>query len=322
MKTSQLAMPVWSLSAVGVVGLLLLYFGADIVAKGLALNTLTPWGPYLGAGTLIWVLIAALVWTLFVQPTLEFLRLLRGGVPLRKKVKNALRALKVHRGKGTAMSDLYAALYNALARNDYKEMKKAILEYEETGEAARETRKIICSCCNLAGIGTVISSNRMLDGAILIGVQMRMITRLAAVYGYRTSPVFILLCLVWAYASAILFALFADSAEEVAASVADEAIMAIGGNALTEKLGVLVTKRATEYVLSWVSVYVTGCIFRVTHAQGRSGVSVKKVIGYRREGYMEAGKEVLVQLRDITLNKIFPFAQSETDEARAEEATE
>lgn len=315
-------MPVWSLSAVGVVGLLLLYFGADIVDKGVALNTLTPWGPYLGAGTLIWALIAALVWMLFVQPTLEFLRLLRGGVPLRKKVKNALRAMKEYEAQEGAMGDLYAALYNARVRDDHKAMEKAILEYEETGEAAREARKIICSCCNLAGIGTVISSNRMLDGAILIGVQMRMITRLAAVYGYRTSPVFILLCLVWAYASAILFALFADSAEEVAASVADEAIMAIGGNALTEKLGVLVTKRATEYVLSWVSVYVTGCIFRVTHAQGRSGVSVKKVIGYRREGYMEASKEVLVQLRDITLNKIFPFAQSETDEARAEEATE
>ena len=308
-------MPVWSLSAVGVVGLLLLYFGADIVDKGVALNTLTPWGPYLGVGTLIWVLIAALVWMLFVQPMLEFLRLLRGGVPLRKKVKNALRAMKEYEDQEGAMGDLYAALYNARVRDDHIAMEKAILEYEETGEAAREAREIICSCCNLAGIGTVISSNRMLDGAILIGVQMRMITRLAAVYGYRTSPVFILLCLVWAHASAILFALFADSAEELTGSMIGEVILTATADTPAELIGKWVTKRATEFTLSWVSVYVTGCIFRITHAQGRSGVNVKSIMSSRREAYKAAGGMV----KDFVLDKITP--RSETDKASDADTT-
>ena len=316
MNTKPLAMPLWSISAVGAVFLLLLYFGADIIGKGIIINNLTPWGPYLGGGTVIWALIVVLIWVLFVQPTLEFRRMLKGGVSLRRKAKIALRSLEQHKQDNSEMEDLYIDLYNAYARNNLETIEQKIQEYEETGVAADRVKDTIRDYCKMAAIGAVISSSQLLDTLIIMGVQMRMITHLARLYGYKTSPLFVMLCLGWVRISAILYALFAEELEEyVGDKIAGTVTEIVGTDIGLSRLG----KRATEFALVWINVYMTGRIFMATHALGRKGATRKHMIGYRKEAALDVMKQVLKSGFEKASNAVSSLIDSQSQESEAKE---
>lgn len=316
MKGKALIM-LWSLAAVGVIFFLLLYFSADIIDKGLTLNRLTPWNhaawwaPYCGLGTVMWGGIILLVWLLFINPIFAFCRLVFGGTTTRKRIKNALKVLKKERGKATAEGSLYAELHNALMKRDNQEMLASLEKYEQCGVIPQTARKIILSYASRGGIGLVICSNHIIDGLILLGIQMCLMAELARLYGYRCiSPVFLLLCLGWVLLTSILHALFAEDFETMIGEGSGELIEALLGQAVTTGIISKASKLAAEFLIGWINIYLSGRIFMalLTHEMNKG--NLEKISAYRIEAYKQFATSESGKVLKAVVKGAFKMAKS------------
>lgn len=116
----------------------LVYGAGDLVEKGQALNALTPQVPVLG--WCLWVLVAMVVWLVFLQPIVQFMRLrsLQDAHP-RQLLKDARkRLLRLQRGNGaSAEVSQCLSLINAALQCDEED---AVLKSAESTPA----QKIAC----------------------------------------------------------------------------------------------------------------------------------------------------------------------------------
>ncbi len=116
----------------------LVYGAGDLVEKGQALNALTPQVPVLG--WCLWILVAIVVWLVFLQPIVQFMRLrsLQNAHPRQLLQDARKRLLRLQRGNG-ASADVSRclALINAALQCDEED---AVLKSAESTPA----QKIAC----------------------------------------------------------------------------------------------------------------------------------------------------------------------------------
>lgn len=208
---------------------LLLYFSADIAAKGQALNQITPF-PVLGY--VLWSVVLGLVWWLLVQPILDFWLLARKSHLTVKDRAKALhrrlsRYISSHGDNSNCLPDAgreaYAELDEALKRKQWDELKpiiKKCLPYDTLREQANA---MVLAHSRAAALAVAFSHNSLLDGFCMLVIQMKLVVALARLYGYRPSPVFNTCCFAWVAANSIVAALLNTALD----SVAENAVMAL-----------------------------------------------------------------------------------------------
>ncbi len=295
--------------------ILLVYFSADLIDKGRILNELTPYPVF---GYAMWALIAFVLWYFLLDPIIQF-RMLRRAQHANpeKQAKRALRALRRHRhNPETPLGALYQDIHHnlttpELTRDERHSRLLALMgEYREATGLSRQARKLITSYSRTAALGVVVSRNSLLDGLILLILQMRLIVSLARLHGYKSSPVFNTLCFGWVLTNSFTMALigqgtsqelgdmlgdeFADYVGDLLSS-GDQATMlgadAVGTRYLQRTIGALI-----EAVMGATVVYVTGHIFlRRLESDGRK-LTLKALFKLRREARLSIGRELLVKL--------------------------
>lgn len=289
------------------------YFASDIVDKGQVLNSLTPY-PVLGYA--LWALIAGVVWYFLIDPVIQFVRLKHARVfQPDKAASRALRKLQRHKNQmHTPQGELYWKLYDAYEdRRSVQEERRARLiallrEYREICGVGKQARTLILNYCRAASLGVVFSRNGMIDGLILLLLQMRLVVNLAKLYGYRISPVFNTLCLAWVASNSVAMAFLGQATAEQAGELVSKEFAGIVGELFlgsdeammltANALGTVVIKEAVQALLEAImgatAVYVTGRVF--LHLLERDGdrITVEALIAMRREGRRTIGKEMLV----------------------------
>ncbi len=294
-KNSQRSSFWWS-TLVWVGLLLLAYFGADIVDKGNALNELTPY-PVLGY--VLWVTIALALWFLLLQPIIQFCNLRRAGKEsTARQVRRAERVLSGY-AREPEESELRKLCEEfAVAPRDFRTPEGEAawtvrLEHYRKAIGSR-ARDMILGYCKAAGVGVVFSRNNLLDGLILLAMQIRLVIALSRLFGYKPSPVFNTCCFIWIASNSLVAALTRGAVEDLGEAAAENILDMLMGsdevaNATAEiaatKLGLQITIQVIiEAVMAGAAVYVTGRIFLWKLESEGGKVTLKKLIEWRKEG--------------------------------------
>ena len=322
--------------------LLLLCVGADVVDKGLALNSLTHY-PLLGY--IFWGLIACFLYWQVVAPIVCFCRL----TTLRfaddaSRVALAMRYLRRWRSAARAagredcdkFGELYAGLHNARSAGDAESMKVLLAEFAAQDELLpARSRELIRNYCQIAALAVVVSRNRWLDGAALLFLQLRLVVSLAQLHGGKPSPVFNALCMGAVVANSFVYVvinglLYGDGGMMVTELVDDIAdllvddpevqykagnsashILPIVGKAFSGVVDVL-ARPTLEAALAASNVYVCGHLF-LRRLQGEARLpGFKEVIALRRKGRVEIFRGVAEALKDKCCEK-FGFGRETAD---------
>ncbi len=295
----------WWSSLVWLLLLALAYFGADIVDKGNALNAMTP-VPVLGY--VLWGGLAIALWFLLLQPIVQFYNLRRvGRESLRRQVRRASRVLRAYRHEpetselrqlGEEFSAAPRDFESLEGRNGWQEL---LARYRQAMHGrAHDT---ILGYCKAAGVGVVFSRNNMLDGLILLAMQMRLVIALACIYGYKPSPVFNACCMGWIAVNSLIAALTRGAVEDLSATAADTMLELVLGSdelatASTEivatKAGLQITVQILiEAIMAGTAVYITGRLFLWKLENEGREVSLKTLLELRAEGRRELAGNLL-----------------------------
>ncbi len=208
------------------------------------------------------------------------------------------------------------------ALRDRERLQTLITRCYEENDMGKKARDVVLKYAKGAGIGTVISRNPLLDGLIMLIVQMKMIVELSKLYGYRPSAVFNLLCFCWVISNSVITALLAqdlaeDAGDFIAESIKDglsnpeEATGSAIAGMLEWGLGKVMsgtTKILTEALAAGSLVYVTGRIFicRLERHDGKT--TAKDLLKWRREGR----KKLIADGFSAAWEKITTFSKKET----------
>lgn len=295
--------------------IILAYFASDIIAKGQTLNSLTPI-PILGYA--LWAGILWLIWYLVISPILQFASLKRAAHtnPL-KQTRRALKKLQRYKteDENHPLRQSYWNLYNTLeSRLPEPEKRRQLLEhlhnYRAQSGINRKARQHILLYSRLAALGVVFSRNSLIDGLILLLLQMRLIISLATLYGYKPSPIFNSLCFGWVAGNSLIIALLGQgSAAQVGNALGSEFAECIAELMTGEDEAMLLTadgigtkfmqstiSAMIEALMSATAVYVTGHIFlRLLEREGEH-ISLQNLIQLRREGRLAIGKDILLKV--------------------------
>lgn len=295
--------------------IILAYFASDIIAKGQTLNALTPIPIF---GYALWAAILWLIWYLVLSPILQFASLKRAAHtnPL-KQTRRALKKLQRYKteAENHPLRQSYWNLYNTLeSRLPEPEKRRQLLQhlstYREQSGINRKARQHILLYSRLAALGVVFSRNSLIDGLILLLLQMRLIISLATLYGYKPSPIFNSLCFGWVAGNSLIIALlgqgsaaqvgnalgseFADCIAELMTGE-DEALL-LSADAAGTKFMQSTISALLEAVMSATAVYVTGHIFlRLLEREGER-INLANLIRLRREGRLAIGKDILLKV--------------------------
>lgn len=314
--------------------LLLLYLGADVVDKGVALNSMTRY-PLLGY--LFWGIVACFLYWQVVAPVLSFYRLtpLRSAEPA-KRATVAMRALRRWRAEARAagradcdkFEELYASLHNARSAGDKPLLDKLLAEYAEQEELLpRRSRELIRNYCQIAALAVVVSRNKWLDGAALLFLQLRLVVALAQLHGGKPSPVFNALCFGAVLANSFVYVIIngllygnggmmvTELVDDIAELLVDDpevqykagntatGILPIVGKAFAGVVDVL-AKPTLEAALAASNVYVCGHLF-LRRLQGEARMlGFKEVVALRRKGRVEIFRGVTEALRNKCREKL------------------
>ncbi len=295
----------WWSSLVWGLLLLLAYFGADLVDKGNALNEMTPY-PVLGY--VLWASIALALWFLLLQPIIQFCNLRRAGKEsLPRQARRAARVLRAyrHEPEGSELRQLAEEFraaprdFSTLeGRNGWQEL---LARYRQAIHGrAHDT---ILGYCKAAGVGVVFSRNNLLDGLILLAMQVRLVIALARTYGYKPSPVFNACCLGWIALNSLIAALTRGAVEDLSTTAADTMLELVLGSdelatASTEivatKAGLQITVQILiEAIMAGTAVYITGRLFLWKLENEGREVTLKTLLELRAEGRRELAGNLL-----------------------------
>lgn len=280
--------------------ILLAYFASDIIEKGITLNSLTPW-PIVG--TLLWCTIIAFLWFWLIQPIIQFTLLKRyHATSLQKRRKIALRHLKA-RINAESDNQSLREFYNDLKQTCSLEEK--LKEFTEKHDKRREIGdKIIMQHCQAAAVAVVFNRNNLLDGLIMLTIQVRLVVRLAVEYGYKPSPVFNTLCILWVLSNSLLSGLFTQNTSEAFANAVSDLITDPTEieESLLKKITGGATAIITEAALSGTAVYVTGNIFQqllLKEGSPTGNSRLQEILRFRKEGRKAISKLFLTATPDM-----------------------
>lgn len=308
--------------------LLLLYLGADVVDKGIALNALTSY-PLLGY--LFWGIIACFLYWQVVAPVISFCRLTpmhtadagqRAALAMRYLRRWQAEARAAGRADYDKFDALYASLHNARSAGDEALLEKSLANYAEQEELLpKRSRELIRNYCQIAALAVVVSRNKWLDGAALLFLQLRLVVALAQLHGGKPSPVFNALCFCAVVANSFVYVIIngllygnggmmvTELVDDIAELLVDDpevqykagntatTILPFVGKAFAGVVDVL-AKPALEAALAASNVYVCGHLF-LRRLQGDTrALNFKDVIAMRRKGRVEIFRGVTEALRD------------------------
>lgn len=204
----------WKYYLTGALFILVLWCPADIVTMGISLNTLTPWGPYLGVGTAVWALILIFIYWIFIHPIIMFCRMKNVSFDIRYKA--ALQDLKPyydHEQKGHPKFDLYhKMMLTGLGHDDKVQLLK---EYSEIGDVPQTARRMISNYSKATGTLVALSRNKFVDSFLMLVMQVKLVIDITRLYGYKSSPVFNVCCFVWVCMNSLLAIFMQDIATQV-----------------------------------------------------------------------------------------------------------
>lgn len=222
----------WKALLIGLIFILLIWYASDLITLGLTLNTLTPWGDLLGAGTVLWVIILLIIYCIFIRPVLQFIRLKTASPKVCYAA--AIKDLKpYYEGKkeGEDQRNLFIEMTQSRLSPDKK--RQLMLKYLDIGDTPRAARKLIWRTGLATGTLVAFSRNKFADGIIMLVMQTRMVAEIARMYGYKPSPVFNVCCFVWVCTSSLL-ATYLQDAAYVVGDKAEEYISGLIGDMGTE----------------------------------------------------------------------------------------
>lgn len=205
-------------SGLSVIGIgVIIYFGADLVAKGQALNQLTT-VPVLGY--LFWLLLAWFIYVQLVSPIISFCRLPYAAHLSPKQsaafaISDLNRWLKANPGHVhyqdylKLRNDLICAKGQANVRPEH--LQDLLTKYEGKEDLFQQAaRNLILNYCKVGALAVVLSRNKWVDGLALLYLQLKMVIELARLHGYKTGPIFNSLCLGWVLASSLIYVAIND----------------------------------------------------------------------------------------------------------------
>lgn len=299
---------------------LIAYFSSDIIDKGVILNHLTPY-PVLG--WMMWGGIVLVIWVLLLQPVIQFYRMrCPRDISREARAKAALHFLQRYKNetRTNANAELYWDISNILnrpvlpgsedAKKYAQELDMLLARYHEESNVGREARLLILKYSQFAGLGVVFSRNHLMDGIIMLVLQMKLVVALARLYGYKPSPVFNTLCFGWVIGNSLVSALLSQDAAELAGDTTvsfftdhmaemfsgeDEAASMVADGLGTRFLSGTVSS-LLEAIMSGASVYVTGYIFMRKLENDGHKLTFKELIILRRKARLELGKTLVTQL--------------------------
>lgn len=211
----------WKYYLTGALFILALWCSADIVTMGISLNTLTPWGPYLGIGTVVWALILIFIYWIFIHPIIMFCRMKNVSFDIRYKA--ALQDLKPYydrEQKGHPKYDLYHKMkLSGLGHDDKVQLLK---EYSKIGDLPQTARRMIGNYSKATGTLVALSRNKFVDSLLMLVMQVRLVIDIARLYGCKPSPVFNVCCFVWVCTNSLLAIFMQDIATQVGDFVEDK----------------------------------------------------------------------------------------------------
>ncbi len=287
------------------------YFATDIIDKGQTLNALTP-VPILGYA--LWVAIILLLWALFFEPVISFFRLTCASkVGMKEQLEHALKAASAYETADVTDKrlQLYLKLSDASSRELYctpdgcRELAPLLEEAHATFFASsKKERELIRSYSVAAGVGVVFSRNPLLDGVVLLVMQLRLVIALAKLRHCRPSPVFNLCCFLWVLSNSVVAALSQDAVEGIAEAGGDFMVEMLTDTEMFSGMTKYVPffqnvlNLTMQAVLAGTSVYVTGHVFLGQLNREGMQLSMRYLVDLRKKGYREIGSAVVKGVMD------------------------
>ncbi len=287
----------WWASILWCLLLVLAYYGVDLVEAGKELNTLTDYPIW---GYVLWAFIIIVLWVLIIGPVIHFTNLRYvGEESLRRQVLRATDALSAYRHEPEEsqlrqLSEEFAASPRDFTSLEGKHGWQELLARFREAVHGRAHDTII-GYCKAAGVGMVFAFNGLLDGLVLLAIQVRLVLELARVYGYKPTSFFNGYFFGWIAVNSLVVALTSALVGNMGASfVATVLGSTPGADAGSVQTGLTwVVTVLMQALIAGVITYITGRFFlwRLEH-EGRE-VALKTLLKLREEGRREYAAKLL-----------------------------
>ncbi len=287
----------WWASVLWCLLLVLAYYGVDLVEAGKELNTLTDYPVW---GYVLWGFIIIVLWVLIIGPVIHFTNLRYvGEESLRRQVLRATDALGAYRHEPEEselrqLSEEFSAAPRDFTTLEGKHGWQELLARFREAVHGRAHDTIV-GYCKAAGVGMVFAFNGLLDGFVLLAIQVRLVLELARVYGYKPTSFFNGYFFGWIAVNSLVVALTSGLVGDMGASFVAMILGATSGadmgsvqTGLTWVVTVLM-----QALIAGVITYATGRFFlwRLEY-EGRE-VALKTLLKLREDGRREYAAKLL-----------------------------
>ncbi len=287
----------WWASILWCLLLALAYYGVDLVEAGKELNSLTDYPVW---GYVLWGFILIVLWVLIIGPVIHFTNLRYvGEESLRRQVLRATDALSVYRHEPEESELRQLAEEFAAAPRDFTSLEgkhgwqELLARFREAVHGrAHDT---IVGYCKAAGVGMIFAFNGLLDGLVLLAIQVRLVLELARVFGYKPTSFFNGYFFGWIAVNSLVVALTSGLVTDASTAIvttmlgaSDAAEMGFVSSGLVVVIAVLF-----QALIAGTITYATGRFFlwRLEH-EGRE-VALKTLLKLRVEGRREYAAKLL-----------------------------
>ncbi len=287
----------WWASILWCLLLVLAYYGVDLVEAGKELNSLTEYPVW---GYVLWGVMAVVLWVLVIGPVIHFTNLRYvGEESLRRQVLRATDALGAYRHEPEEselrqLSEEFSAAPRDFTSLEGKHGWQELLARFREAVHGRAHDTII-GYCKAAGVGMIFAFNGLLDGLVLLAIQVRLVLELARVYGYKPTSFFNGYFFGWIGVNALVVALTSGLVGQMGASFVAMVLGATAGaDAGSVQVGLTwVVTVLMQALLAGVITYATGRFFlwRLEY-EGRE-VALKTLLKLREEGRREYAAKLL-----------------------------
>lgn len=113
-------------------------------------------------------------------------------------------------------------------------LRRVFCEYRRMSGLEEESRRIVLDYSKIAAIAAVFRRGRLLQGVMILLVQVRMVVALAKMHGYRPSAVFNMVCLVWVLAHSMITTVFLNDVADAAGEKAADALSGVAEDMLAD----------------------------------------------------------------------------------------
>ncbi len=287
----------WWASILWCLLLVLACYGMDLIEKGRELNS---WTDYPIWGYVLWGAFLLVLWVLIIGPVIHFTNLRYvGEESLRRQVDRAAHALSAYRHEPEEselrqLHDEFAAAPRDFTSLEGKHGWQELLARFREAVHGRAHDTII-GYCKAAGVGMIFAFNGLLDGLVLLAIQVRLVLELARVYGYKPTALFNGCFFGWIAVNSLAVALSSAAVDALGASIVSTMLGSTGGeDMVTVRAGLeVVISVLIQALVAGAITYATGRIFlwRLEH-EGRE-VALKTLLRLREEGRREYAAKLM-----------------------------